>query len=85
MSANTRDIRKTRNKKAKKLVMKNYLMSERSKRGYRRKIYAISQDIGISEITVQRLADQVRVIKSNNEWLSKVEIEEIKRINQQKQ
>ena len=65
--------------------MKNYLMSERSKRGYRRKIYAISQDIGISEITVQRLADQVRVIKSNNEWLSKVEIEEIKRINQQKQ
>ena len=65
--------------------MKNYLMSERSKRGYRRKIYGISQDIGISEITVQRLADQVRVIKSNNEWLSKVEIEEIKRINQQKQ
>ena len=66
MSANTRDIRRTRNKKVKKLVMKNYLMNERSKRGYRRKMYGISQDIGISEITEQRLADQVRVIKSNN-------------------
>ena len=44
----------------------------------------ISQDIGIFEITEQRLTVQVRVIKSN-EWLSKVEIEEIKRINQQKQ
>ena len=65
--------------------MKNYLMSERSRRGYRRRMYGISQDIGIFEITEQRLADQVRVIKSNNEWFSEVEIEEIKRINQQKQ
>ena len=41
-------------------------------------MYGIWQDIGIFEITEQRLADQVRVIKSN-EWLSRVEMEEIKR------
>ena len=33
---------------------------------------------GIFEITEQRLADQVRVMKSNN-WLSEEETEEIKR------
>ena len=36
------------------------------------------QDIDIFEIAKQRLADQVRVIKSN-EWLSKVKMEEIKK------
>ena len=43
-------------------------MSEPSKKGYKRRAYGILQDIGIFEITEQR-----------NEWLSKVEIEEMKR------
>ena len=41
-------------------------------------MYDLWQEIGIFEITEQRLADQVRVIKGN-EWLLKVEKEEIKR------
>ena len=57
--------------------MKCYLMSEPFKRGYRT-MHDIWKDIGIFEITEQCLADQVRVIKSN-EWLSKLEVEEIKR------
>ena len=60
-----------------KVVMKCYLMSKSSKTGYRR-MYDLWQEIGIFEITEQRLADQVRVIKGN-EWLLKVEKEEIKR------
>lgn len=59
-----------------KVVMKCYLMSKSSKRGHR--MYDLWQEIGIFEITEQRLADQVRVIKGN-EWLLKVEKEEIKR------
>ena len=51
--------------------MKCYLMSDPSKRGYIGRMYDISQDIGIFEITEQCLSDQVRVIKIN-EWLSKV-------------
>ena len=58
--------------------MKCYLMNEPFKRGYRIRMYSIWQDIGTFEITEQGSADQVRVIKSNK-WLSKVEIEEIKR------
>ena len=56
--------------------MKCYLMSEPFKRGNRRKAYGLWQDI--IETTEQRWGDQVGVIKSN-EWLSKVEMEEIKR------
>lgn len=41
-------------------------------------MYDLWQEIGIFEITEQRLADQVRVLKGN-EWLLKVEKEEIKR------
>ena len=53
-------------------------MSKPSKRGYKRSIFDKWQDIDIFEIAKQRLADQVRVIKSN-EWLSKVKMEEIKK------
>ena len=69
--------RRTCNKEVNKLVMKCYLMSEPFKRGYRT-MHDIWKDIGIFENTEQCLADQVRVIKSN-EWLSKLKVEEIKR------
>ena len=76
---NKKDLtRRTWNKEVNKLDMKCYLMSGPSKRGYKRRMYGIWQDIGIFEIIEQHLADQVRVIKSN-EWLSKMKIEEIKR------
>ena len=58
--------------------MKCFLMSKPSKRGYKRSMFDKWQDIDIFEIAKQRLADQVRVIKSN-EWLSKVKMEEIKK------
>lgn len=75
---NKKDISKrTWNMEVNKVVMKCYLMSKSSKRGHRR-MYDLWQEIGIFEITEQRLADQVRVIKGN-EWLLKVEKEEIKR------
>lgn len=74
---NKKDISKrTWNMEVNKVVMKCYLMSKSSKRGHR--MYDLWQEIGIFEITEQRLADQVRVIKGN-EWLLKVEKEEIKR------
>ena len=41
---------------------------------------AIWREIGTSEITEQRLADQVRVIRTNG-WLTDVELEEIRRKN----
>ena len=58
--------------------MKCFLMSKPTKRGYKRSMFDKWQDIDIFEIAKQRLADQVRVIKSN-EWLSKVKMEEIKK------
>ena len=41
---------------------------------------AIWREIGTFEITEQRLADQVRVIRTNG-WLTDVELEEIRRKN----
>ena len=41
---------------------------------------AIWREIGTFEITEQRLADQVRVIRTNR-WLTDVELEEIRRKN----
>ena len=57
--------RRTWNKELNKLVMKCYLMSDPSKRGYIGRMYDISQGIGIFEITEQCLSDQVGVIKIN--------------------
>ena len=45
---------------------------------------AIWKEIGVFEVTEQRLADQVRAIKVNG-WLSEVEIEEIRRNIEDKQ
>ena len=66
-----RMLRRTWNKEVNKLVMKCYLMSEPSKRGFRRRMYGIWQDIGIFEITEQCPADQVRVIKGHQNGCQK--------------
>ena len=64
-------------KEVNKLVMKCYIQSDPSKRGYRKRMLAIWAEIGVFETSEQRLADQARAIKVNG-WLSEVEIEEIK-------
>ena len=47
-------------------------------RGYRKRMIGIWEEIGVFEISEQRLADQARAIRRNG-WLSEVELEEIKR------
>ena len=61
-----------------KLVMKCYIKSNPGTRGYRKRMFAISREVGEFEINEQRLADQARAIKING-WLSDIEIEELKR------
>ena len=76
--------RKTWNKEVNKRIMRCYIESNPSARGYRKRILAIWKEIGVFEVTEQRLADQVRAIKVNG-WLSEVEIEEIRRNIKDKQ
>ena len=67
-----------------KLIMRCFIESNPSTRGYRKRLLAIWKEIGVFEVTEQRLADQVRAIKVNG-WLSEVEIEEIHRNIKDKQ
>ena len=76
--------RKTWNKEVNKRIMRCYIESNPSARGYRKRMLAIWKEIGVFEVTEQRLADQVRAIKVNG-WLSEVEIEEIRRNIKDKQ
>ena len=66
-------------KELNKIVMKCYLKSEPKKRGFRKRMLTIWKDIGLFEVTEQQLAGQALCIK-NRGWLSEVEIEEIKRV-----
>ena len=75
ISENTR-IRWT--KEANKIVMRYFYQSDPTKRGHRKQIMRIWREIGVSDVTKQRLADQTRVIRTNG-WLSKVELDEIQR------
>ena len=61
-----------------KIVMKCYLKSDPKKRGFRKRMLTIWNDIGLFEVTEQQLAGQALCIK-NRGWLSEVEIEEIER------
>ena len=65
-------------KEVNKIVMRCFYKSDPSKRGYRKRMIAIWNDIGVFEITEQRLADQNRMIRTNG-WLSNVELDEIHR------
>ena len=64
-----------------KIAMDCYIKSEPDKRGYRRRMISLWQDKGMFEISEQRLADQISTIK-RNQWLTNVEIEEMRRIVQ---
>lgn len=61
-----------------KVVMKCYIRSDPSIRGYKKKMWAIWNEEVTLEISEQRLVDQARTIKTNG-WFSDLELEEIKR------
>ena len=69
-------VRRRWTKEVSKLVMTCFYKSDPTRTGYRKRIIAICKDIGIFEITKQRLVDQVRVIRTN-EWLTEMELQEI--------
>ena len=50
--------RKKWSKEVNKIVMRSFFKSEPNKRGYRKKMLEIWKDIGVFEVTEQRLADQ---------------------------
>ena len=66
-------------KEINKIVMVCYIMvCDPSKRGYRKRMSAIWREIGVFQVTEQRLADQARAIRINA-WLTDVEIEKLRR------
>ena len=58
-------------KEVNKIVMKCYIKSDPSKRGYRKRMMEFWKVEGICDVTEQRLADQARQIKTN-QWLSAI-------------
>lgn len=65
-------------KEVNKLVIKCFYKSDPNQRGYRKRMINIWKEIGVFDITEQRLADQSRAIRTNG-WLSEMEMEEIQR------
>ena len=65
-------------KEVNKIVMRCFYKSEPNKRGYRKRMLEIWTDIGVFEVTEQRLADQSRAIRING-LLTGIELEEIQR------
>ena len=61
-----------------RVVMECYFENKPGTRGYRRRILNNWQNRGMFRMSEQNLADQARAIRNNN-WLSTVELEEIKR------
>ena len=70
--------RRNWNKEVNKIVMRCFYRSEPTKRGYRKRVLSIWKELGVFEISEQRLADQARAIRTNG-WLSEIELEEIQR------
>ena len=65
-------------KEVNRIVIECWVRNEPTKRGYRQRMKRFSDEKGVFEVREQRLADQARAIRTND-WLTKVEIEEIKR------
>ena len=64
--------------KGRKQTSDEMLQSDPTRRGQKKRTTAIWRETGTFEITEQRLADQARVIRTN-EWLNEVELEKIRR------
>ena len=65
-------------KEVNKTVMRCLYQSDPTERGCRKQMMKIWREIGLFEITEQRLADQTRIIRTNG-WFSEVELDKIKR------
>ena len=65
------------NKEVNKIVMRSFYGSEPAKRGYRKRMLNIWSELGVFEISEQRLAVQARAIRTNG-WLSERDIMDIK-------
>ena len=65
-------------KEENRLVMYCKFKSNPIVRGYRKRMMRIWEEVGTFEVKEQQLVDQARAIVVN-EWLTKVELEEIKR------
>ena len=66
-----------------KIVIECCIRSEPTKRRYRQRMKKIWDEIGVFPVTEQRLADQARQLRTN-QWLTDIEIEEIRRKLEQK-
>ena len=71
-------VRRRWRKEINKLVITCFYQGNPTRRGYRTQVIVIWTERGTFEITGQRLVDQARVI-TTNEWLTEVELEEIRR------
>lgn len=60
-----------------RMVVYCYVKSRPERRGYRKRMHELWVENGMRNVSEQRLADQVRVIKKN-EWFSAVEFEEMR-------
>ena len=56
-------------KEINKLVIRCFFQSEPMRRGYRKRMLAIWREIGVFDVTEQRLADQSRAIRTNDGYL----------------
>ena len=65
-------------KEVNRIVIECWVRSVPTKRGYRKRMKRLWDEKGVFEVSEQRLADQARAIRTND-WLTTVEIEEIKR------
>ena len=61
-----------------KIVMKCYLLSEPTIRGYRKRMLSLWQQKGMFRVSEQRLVGQANAI-GRNSWMTKLEIEELER------
>ena len=65
-------------KEVNKIVMRCVYQNDATKREYKKQMMKIWREIEVFEVTEQRLADEIRVIRTNG-WLSEVELDEIHR------
>ena len=65
-------------KEVNRIVIECWVRSLPTKRGYRKRMKRLWDEKGVFEVSEQRLADQARAIRTND-WLTTVEIEEVKR------
>ena len=65
-------------KELNKIVMRCYLKSNPKVRGYRKRMHKIWDEMGLFELSEQKLVGQTRVIKTNG-WISELELEELNR------